>query len=110
MGVAVEAKWPDESITEAELTALGDQLVLRHDYMIKATTTAMNARDGFPQRVYVKNGHMLIVEYLVARAKPSKTQQEWLDHFEAVELASTGAVTALVVQPQSWGELIKAFR
>ena len=110
MAVSVSAPGPDEKTTETALTKLGDALLRQRGWIVKETTTALNPKDGYPQRVYVKEGRMLFVEYLSAKGKPTKTQDEWRAQLEKVEGSAGGVIEMLVIRPNNWDELRQAAR
>ncbi len=109
MAVAVGAPNPPANTSESALTALGDKYLLGRGYTIApAASKALNPASGYPQRIYMKPGHMLVVEYLKKGAKLSEAQEQWADVIQAIATGSNEKVDYLMVTPENWHELRKA--
>jgi len=109
MAIAVSGPGPAKDITERSLTELGDKLLKSRGYeIVPSASDAVNPRSGYPQKVYVKPGRMLIIEYTKTGGKLSDEQQEWAEVINSIAQASDGAVVYLNVEPSNWDELRKA--
>ncbi len=109
MAIAVSGSGPAKDITERSLTELGDQYLVNLGWtIVPSASEAVNPRSGYPQKVYVKSGRMLVVEYTKTGGKLSEEQQEWAEVIQSIAKVSDGAVVYLNVEPKDWNELRKA--
>jgi hypothetical protein len=99
---------PSPTTSQRELVALGDGLAEQRGFKAFAATDALDARNGFPQRLYFRAGTVVVVEYLSAGKEMSKAQKQWADEFTAIEARSNGAVRHLAVTPSDWNRLNEA--
>ncbi len=109
MAIAVSGVGPAKSISERAFTQLGDKFLKSKGYVIDPSASdALNPRSGYPQRIYLKQGHMLIVEYLETGARLNRKQEEWARIMRSIADKSNRAVTYVAIQPKDWNELRKA--
>ncbi len=109
MTIAVSAPGPDDRTPERELTEMGDKLMQSRGYEIAPSASkALNPTSGYPQRIYLKPGRMVVVEYIKQGGKLTKKQQEWAEVITSIAKASTSAVTYLEIEPSDWHLLKEA--
>lgn len=99
---------PDVKASQRELTYLGDQLAASRGFVIVTPTDALDARSGFPQKLYFRSGLLVVVEYLGPGKKLKPAQEQWADQFDSIAARSNGTVRRLAVTPADWDALVRA--
>lgn len=111
MALSIEGKRvdPTPDISELALTELGDKLMAQRGYEIKKFSGALNSKDGFPQRLYAKDGRLLFVDYFATGKIPSPNQNKWFKQLSSAKGSGTSSVKMLQVWPENWTQLRESF-
>lgn len=99
---------PTEKTSQKELTRLGDELAASRGAETFGTTKALDSKSGFPQRLYFKDGRVIVVEYLAPGRGLTKAQERWAEIFDRVANKANGAVVRLAISHAEWEQLVKA--
>ena len=104
----------DALISERELAATVDALAELHGWksygVLEQRVYARRLSKGWPDRVFVRNGRIMFVEYKSERGKLTPEQQEWLDALGQCVNPWEGRVEVWVIRPSDLDSIEEILR
>lgn len=89
-------------MTEAQLEASTLDLADWCYWLSYHTYDSRRSARGFPDRVFLRRGRMLFVEFKSEAGKLTPAQERWLTELRLVASKSRGAVEVHVWRPADW--------
>lgn len=95
---------PQQYATEDDFQADVIRHATARGWLVYHTRDSRKSAEGFPDLVLLRGDRQVVAELKIGNKKPTRTQQHWLDHFEAA------GVETHVWRPADWKEIEEALR